>query len=160
MMLAVRRATLDDVDFIHVAHDAAHARAFVHPAPPDAVRAALEDPARGTFIVTEGGERAGMLLLGYDPEAPWLVEVRRIVVTKPGRGIGTFAIQWLVSWCFDEIGADRIWLEVVESNARARRLYERAGFKHEGAFRDGYRDEAGGYANLCVYGLLKRDLAL
>ncbi|HEY1729690.1 MAG TPA: GNAT family protein [Candidatus Baltobacteraceae bacterium] len=158
MMLAVRRATLDDVDFIHVAHDAAHARAFVHPVPLDAVRAALEDPARGTFILTKDGERAGMLLLAYDPEAPWLVELRRIIVTKQHGGIGTFALQWLVSRCFNEIGADRIWLEVVESNTRARRLYERAGFKHEGTFRDGFRDEDGRYANLCVYGLLRRDL--
>jgi RimJ/RimL family protein N-acetyltransferase len=83
--------------------------------------------------------------------------LRRIIVTQPGRGIGASAMRWVVAHAFETLGAHRIWLEVVASNTVARRLYERAGFAHEGTHRDGYRDVDGRYADLCTYGLLATD---
>jgi diamine N-acetyltransferase len=117
----------------------------------------IEPEDRATFIITENGERVGMFLLAYEAAQPWLVEFRRIVISSPGRGLGRFAVSWILDWTFNQLGAHRIWLEVVESNDRARRLYEAAGFVLEGTYRDGFRDEDGRYANLCFYGLLKTD---
>ncbi len=156
-MLAVRPATLSDVDFLVSTQDAPHARGFIHSATADQMIAALENLERATFIITDDDAPVGMLLFAYEPDDPWLIELRRIVVMTPGRGVGAYALQWLVDWGFNTIGAHRIWLEVVESNARARRVYERAGFRLEGAYRDGFRGKDGKYADLCVYGLLKSD---
>jgi RimJ/RimL family protein N-acetyltransferase len=156
-VIAVRAATDADVAFLVAAQSAPHARGFVLAATDEQVRAALINPDRATFVFTDDGEPAGMVLLSYFPDAPWLVELRRIVVTRPGRGIGTHALRWTIAHAFEERNAHRISLDVVETNDRARRLYERCGFIHEGTQRDGYRSDDGHYGNLCSYGLLATD---
>jgi RimJ/RimL family protein N-acetyltransferase len=153
----VRPATDADVEAIAAMQVAPHARDFVHAATADEVRAALANPERATFVVTEAGEPVGMLLLAFDARFAWLVELRRIIVMRPGRGIGTAAMRFAVDWAFGERNAHRIVLDVVEGNERARRLYERVGFVHEGTQRDGYRAADGSYRNLCQYGLLATD---
>jgi RimJ/RimL family protein N-acetyltransferase len=59
-----------------------------------------------------------------------------------GRGYGTDALIALVSFGFEQLRLERIALEVYDFNARARGVYERVGFVHEGTarralFRDG-----------------------
>ncbi len=49
-----------------------------------------------------------------------------------GRGIGTEAAKLMIRYGFDVLGLHRIYLRVIASNERARRSYERAGFKQEG----------------------------
>ncbi|MHB8757420.1 MAG: GNAT family N-acetyltransferase [Bacillota bacterium] len=44
------------------------------------------------------------------------------------RGYGTAATRLFADYLFDELGAERVWLEVVETNGRARRMYRKAGF--------------------------------
>ena len=156
-MIAVRGAAEADVAFLTAAQAVPHARGFVLPATEAEVRAALTQPDRATFVVTDEGAPVGMFLLATFPDPPWLVELRRIVVTRPGRGIGTFALQWALTFAFEHVRAHRIWLEVVESNGPARRLYERGGFVHEGTHRDGFRDEDGSFHDLCLYGRLVTD---
>jgi len=153
----VRPASANDVDFIVSAQEAPHAREFLHPADRETVLAALDQPDRLAFIVTEAGERAGMILFGYDSAVPWLVELRRVAIVTPGRGIGTAALRWSIEWCFNAVKAHRLWLEVVESNLRARAVYERVGFIYEGAYRDGFRNADGSFQHLCIYGMLASD---
>ncbi|MGA3035937.1 MAG: GNAT family protein [Vulcanimicrobiaceae bacterium] len=155
--IEVRPASANDVDFIVSAQEAPHARGFLHHIDRATVLAALDQPDRRAFIVTEAGERAGVMLFGYDAALPWLVEFRRVAIVRPGRGIGTAALRWAIEWCFNTIEAHRLWLEVVESNLRARALYERLGFIYEGAYRDGFRNADGGFEDLCVYGMLASD---
>ena len=155
--ISVRPALADDVDFIVKAQETPHAFGFLHPTYRETVIAAIDQPDRLAFIVTEGDERAGMMLFGYDAVVPWIVELRRLAVVTPGRGIGTAAVQWAIKWSFETMKAHRLWLEVVESNLRARALYERAGFLYEGAYRDGFRNANGSFQNLCVYGMLASD---
>jgi len=50
-----------------------------------------------------------------------------------------------------------MFLEVLESNEASRRLCESVGFRAEGLYRDGYRDEAGSFHNLVPYGMLAGD---
>jgi RimJ/RimL family protein N-acetyltransferase len=59
-----------------------------------------------------------------------------------GHGYGTDALTALVAFGFDQLRLERISLEVYDFNERARRVYERVGFVHEGTarralFRDG-----------------------
>ncbi len=57
--------------------------------------------------------------------AIWQVEMR-------GYGYGQEALMRITEFAFDDLRLNRIELEVFDFNARARRLYERCGFKYEG----------------------------
>jgi RimJ/RimL family protein N-acetyltransferase len=62
----------------------------------------------------------------------------RILLQGPqfyGRGLGTEATRLAVDYAF-EVGVHRIELEVYDFNPRARRVYEKVGFRHEGTKRD------------------------
>jgi RimJ/RimL family protein N-acetyltransferase len=52
-----------------------------------------------------------------------------------GKGYGTEMIRALVGWAFATLRLERIWLDVYAFNPRARRVYERVGFVHEGTLR-------------------------
>jgi RimJ/RimL family protein N-acetyltransferase len=52
-----------------------------------------------------------------------------------GRGHGTDAMRALLGWAFDMLRLERIWLDVYAFNPRARLVYERLGFVHEGTLR-------------------------
>ncbi|WP_374208014.1 GNAT family N-acetyltransferase [Streptomyces sp. MUM 203J] len=53
-----------------------------------------------------------------------------------GRGLGTEATRLIVGHGFETLRLRRISLEVCVFNARARRVYEKAGFVAEGVMRD------------------------
>jgi RimJ/RimL family protein N-acetyltransferase len=52
-----------------------------------------------------------------------------------GRGYGSDALRAILTFGFDELRLERIWLDVYDFNERARRVYERVGFVHEGTLR-------------------------
>ena len=52
-----------------------------------------------------------------------------------GQGYGTDALNALVDFGFGELRLERIWLDVYETNARARRSYDKCGFTLEGTKR-------------------------
>ena len=49
-----------------------------------------------------------------------------------GRGYGTEAVRLLLRRAFEELGLERVELQVFPSNARAIRAYEKAGFSRTG----------------------------
>lgn len=52
-----------------------------------------------------------------------------------GRGLGSDGIAAILDFGFGSLRLERIWLDVYDFNERARRLYERLGFVHEGTLR-------------------------
>jgi RimJ/RimL family protein N-acetyltransferase len=65
----------------------------------------------------------------------------RILIGPGGqnRGLGTEATRLIVGYGFEHIGLHRISLEVYAFNPRARRAYERVGFRPEGVLRESLR---------------------
>jgi RimJ/RimL family protein N-acetyltransferase len=51
------------------------------------------------------------------------------------KGYGTEALEAICDFGFGQLRLERIWLDVYAPNARARRSYEKAGFKVEGTLR-------------------------
>ncbi|AHH94754.1 GNAT family protein [Kutzneria viridogrisea] len=49
-----------------------------------------------------------------------------------GRGLGSEATRLVLGHAFEVVGVHRVELEVYSFNPRARRVYEKAGFVHEG----------------------------
>lgn len=66
-----------------------------------------------------------------------------------GRGYGTEATRLALDYGFTGLGLHNIWLGVFAFNARALRVYERAGFRVVGRRREAYR--LGGRAYDIVY---------
>lgn len=56
-----------------------------------------------------------------------------------GRGLGTEAIRLIVQYGLREMGLHRIRLQVYDFNPRARHVYEKIGFVHEGTGREALR---------------------
>jgi RimJ/RimL family protein N-acetyltransferase len=54
------------------------------------------------------------------------------------KGYGTDALRAICDFGFGQLRLERIWLDVYEPNARARRSYEKAGFTLEGTLRHGH----------------------
>jgi RimJ/RimL family protein N-acetyltransferase len=53
-----------------------------------------------------------------------------------GQGYGTEATRLAVAYAFEDAGLHRVHLEVFDHNPRARRVYEKCGFRVEGEHRD------------------------
>jgi RimJ/RimL family protein N-acetyltransferase len=66
------------------------------------------------------------------------VRIARFAIAPEARGAGygKALLALMLAMAFDEFGAHRVELAVSTGNPRARRLYERAGFVHEGTMRD------------------------
>ena len=153
MPLTFRRATPDDARTIVGFASLPHARGAMHVPGIVAVASDVVSPNVRAFVVERDGDVVGYVRL-VDVDG-WLVEFSTLVARETGAGIGWFAMREGLRFAFDALRAHRASLEVVASNARARRLYESFGFVLEGTWRDGFRDEGGAFADLCAYGLLE-----
>jgi len=71
-----------------------------------------------------------------------------------GMGLGRKALDLLVSYGFEELGLNKIYLYVVEDNIRACKLYESAGFSKEGVFKQDTFLK-GRFMDTVYYGILK-----
>jgi RimJ/RimL family protein N-acetyltransferase len=70
-----------------------------------------------------------------------------------GAGLGRAATCLVLDYAFHALDLHRVSLEVLASNATARRLYEQLGFTLEGALRQAYL-RAGEREDVALYGLL------
>lgn len=71
-----------------------------------------------------------------------------------GIGAAQYATDQILAIAFGDMALERIYLNVLEYNARARRFYEKNGFVYEGLFRS-HLCVQGKRVGLCWYGLLK-----
>lgn len=79
-----------------------------------------------------------------------------IVTRKKAHGTGAAAqaTQELLCYAFQELGLHKVYLNVLEGNARARRFYEKCGFAQEGISKDAIM-AADGYQSLVWYGIIE-----
>lgn len=107
------------------------ARKFIIPYTIERHQTEFEKPdvAYKSVLLKEGC--IGFLILVLDADGH-SVEFRRIVITKPGRGYGKQVVDMVDRICRDELGRNRIWLDVFETNNRAHYVYEQCGYKKFG----------------------------
>jgi diamine N-acetyltransferase len=147
----LRPATAADIPQIIAWEHAPHAIDFVHSWTPERHAAAQADPAETELIVEADGRSVGFVILcGLGmPE----VEFCRFAIGEPGRGYGSAAIAQVVASLLARPEVERIWLDVVPSNAGARAVYEAAGFRLDGIRENATEDRAGNPAPLAYYSL-------
>lgn len=78
--------------------------------------------------IWQNDEPAGFLILVLDPDGH-SIEFRRIVIAMPDRGFGKQTVRMAAMVCRRDLGRDRIWLDVFETNKRARYVYEQCGYR-------------------------------
>jgi diamine N-acetyltransferase len=103
---------------------------------------------------TEWGEIQAYAILRGIQEDSRSIELKRIVVAVPERGLGRLILKELQRIAFHELGAHRLFLDVYEDNARARHLYESLGFRYEGIMRDAAQRD-GRWCNLHLMSILE-----
>jgi diamine N-acetyltransferase len=119
--------------------------------------AALRDPGTRHLVITDSSAgRLGYVILRGIGEPDGGIELLRIVVAEPGRGIGRAALRLIKRSAFEELDAHRLWLDVVPSNTAALRLYESEGFVHEGVLREAGR-RASGFVSLVLMSILEQE---
>ncbi len=99
--------------------------------------------------------QAYIILLGFEQD-PRSIEFKRFVVAPPGRGRGRRLLSELLHIVFDDIGAHRFFLDVVEDNHRARHLYTSFGFSEEGLMREATQRD-GAWLSLVLMSILDRE---
>jgi RimJ/RimL family protein N-acetyltransferase len=108
------------------------------------IRTRTEDELIGLlgFYEIEWSNQVAWLGMGIGDRNAW------------GKGYGTEALRLGLQYAFDELNLHRLTLTVIDYNTRAIALYEKAGFRQEGVFREfGQRD--GKRYDMYLYGLLR-----
>lgn len=73
------------------------------------------------------------------------------------KGYGTKMMQEVIKYCFGVLNLRRLWLLVLETNERARNLYEKFGFEVEGVQKEAiWRD--GKYVNYVMMSRIRSEL--
>jgi RimJ/RimL family protein N-acetyltransferase len=157
--LSLRPTTAEDLDFVLDAQNHPEAAPNITVRTREGHLESFADPNREHLIILSGGEPAGYALLeGFD-RRHGNIEIHTLVVARRGEGIGTRALPLLLDYAFDEREAHRVWLDVVGANERARHVYERVGFTHEGAWREAWLTDDGKRDSVLFLGMLKSEWA-
>ncbi|MBV8491285.1 MAG: GNAT family N-acetyltransferase [Candidatus Eremiobacteraeota bacterium] len=155
MAFTIRRAREGDAEFVVALFLKPQSRAPFYRVDAGTFAGWLERSDLETYVIERDGVPFASLVLRIDPA--WQLEISSVAVWESKCGAGRFALQFAIARGFDELGVHRITAEVLSNDARARRLYERLGFRMEGLYREGYRDEGGAYLNVVAYGMLAND---
>lgn len=105
--------------------------------------------------VNDGDEYLGTISLKHidrqDSTAEYAVSFR---TAAQGTGAAAFATRSILHIAFEELGLEKVYLNVLADNARAIRFYEKMGFVREGLSRSAIVVK-GERRDLCWYGILK-----
>jgi len=111
--------------------------------------------SRQQFIIEVDGDAVGEIGLMHIDELARHAEVGiSLVEHARGKGIGTAAMAQIIEHAFVRGNLRRLHLEVIASNARAIRSYEKAGFAIEGRLRE-HAWVRGHYEDIILMGLLR-----
>ncbi len=154
--LTLRATTDADCAFVVTAETEPNAAPYVGQWSVERHQRCFDDPDSAHWIIEAAGEAVGFAVLEGTDDPDHSVLLRRIVITDPGSGYGSQAVQLLARYAFEVIGFHRLWLYVAVGNERAYELYRRLGFVQEGVARECMR-EADGYRSMFILSLLDRE---
>jgi len=103
----------------------------------------------------EYDETVGFALIETDNKSE-IFELRRIVISRKGKGYGREVMEALFKFAFEELGMNRFWLDVYPDNHIGIKLYESVGMRREGVLRQNYKSERG-YLDQIIYSMLKSE---
>jgi RimJ/RimL family protein N-acetyltransferase len=141
MTVHLRKAEPADIAFIMACERRPEYERFVGRWPEEKHRARMDDAEFRYLVAGEDGRDLGFAILHETWMRPQNLYLKRIAVHDAGKGHGKRALAALTDWVFANTDAHRFWLEVVETNPRARHVYRACGWTEEGLVREGYFDD-------------------
>lgn len=98
----------------------------------------VEQKKSYNFAITDGDdEYLGTISL---KEVDWEARVAEYAISMrtkaQGRGLATKATNEILRYAFEELGLNRVFLNVLSDNEKAIHLYEKCGFQYEGLFKN------------------------
>ena len=156
--LKLRRANLDDLNYIMTLQAAPENLKFIVPFDENYHRAIINsDGSEKLDVIVE--EVATSQSVGYfmlrELDSP-CAEYTHVIIGKKGIGYGREALNLLLAWTFDVKKFHRVWIDCKDYNSVALHLYESLGFVREGFLREIILTD-GVYENLIVLGMIDRE---
>ena len=155
--LLIQPATDDDIEEIIAIESHPDNRDFIWIGTVEEHRAEIRDPNHMLLIFRkkEDGQTAGYALIRLDFHSH-IFEIRRIVITDKGKGLGKESMRELIRYAFEETETNRLWLDVYPDNPVGIRLYESLGMHKDGVLRQNYLAERG-YLDQIIYSVLRSE---
>ncbi len=121
----------------------------------DFIDSSFQDETQNFAFVDENDEYLGTISLKHISHKNQNAEYA-IVTRKKAQGTGAAreATKELLKYAFEELKLHKVYLNVLEENVRAQRLYEKCGFIYEGSAVDAVRIN-GTYRTLKWYGMIR-----
>lgn len=164
MNVSIRRATLEDVDFLVDLYTHEEVEPFLAAARAKDREAVLAELARdpqegGIFVIEVDGERAGTMSFEVANRRSRIAALGAVAVHPAfrGRRIADEAARLFQRHVIRDLGYHRLQLEVYGFNERAIAHAERAGFVREGVRRKAYWRH-GEWVDGVLFGLVEEDL--
>jgi GNAT superfamily N-acetyltransferase len=118
----------------------------------------LDTPEHRLMIWQDAQGPAGLALYCEIGDPSGKVELRRLALARPSQGEGPMFLQALIDYAFDDLQAQRLWLDASAENPRAQKAYLKAGFVFEGRQRaHWFRPALGRAVDLMLYGILREE---
>jgi diamine N-acetyltransferase len=119
----------------------------------------MMNPDNEYFVVRDASSTVdGFAILQGIQSEHHNLHLKRIAVRAPNRGLGRALLEYVEARAFRHHRAHRLWLDVFETNPRARHLYTARGFREEGTMREAILRD-GDYHTLVLMSLLDREYA-
>ena len=134
----VRPTTKTDLDYVLKIERAPENAPFIRQWSIHQHQSAILDDNMVHLIVqkTSDNKTIGYIILVGLKNPDQSIEFKRIVMKDKNEGYGREAVQLVKKIVFENLGAHRLWLEVMENNDRAIQLYKSEGFISEGLHRE------------------------
>ena len=156
--ITFKQTSETDLDFVMVMERAPENAPFIRQWSIQEHRSAISDDNMAHLIVENASNNkviGYVILIGLEnPDKS--IELKRIVIEEKNRGFGKEALQLVEKMAFENLGAHRLWLEVMENNDRAIKLYESEGFTLEGVHRESLK-QGENYVSLRVMSMLTHE---
>lgn len=156
--IRLRESTPIDVDYVLDAEADPDTAPYIIRWSRDQHLDAMADEDRGHWIVENrvDGTVCGYVILSALNSPHGSIEFNRITITDKGRGYGRECLRLVKDVVFGELGAHRLWLDVMTHNRRAHALYRSEGFTEEGCLREALLID-GRRASLVVLAMLRHE---
>ncbi len=146
------------IEFLTVNDWPFHGRSRLTPEQAAAVQVIGDDIE--SFWICDGGARVG-LLRAFDlddlHEGSPLFDIR-IADGHRGRGVGTYAVEWLTSHLFESHPAlHRIEATTRHDNVAMQSVFDRCGYRQEGRFVEAWLQDDGNRFDSLAYAILRRE---
>ncbi len=115
----------------------------------------LNDNSRYDFLIFDDTKIIGEVVLN-EIDLEIMSANFRICIFRSeylGKGFGRFATEYVLDFAFNHLKLQRVALEVFSFNKRAIKMYEQAGFTHEGTLRNAVKSKSG-YADILCMSIL------